>query len=156
MIKLLHMNLYLQWKMKIIYLCTKLKYREEITCLHKIIKLMLINIWSWLLLASVWFSNLKNADVSGDKSFEKLIALKEKFKISLSESLFAENALPCVCLVTTFKQQFFSLVLWTFKLQLHKMVKQTQIICRLLVTNCLNEFDHFVGLALKELIPKTL
>ena len=154
MIKLLHMNLHLQWKMKIIYIYVL--NRKEITCLHKIIKLMLINIWSWLLLASVWFSNLKNADVSGDKSFEKLIALKEKFKISLSESLFAENALPCVCLVTTFKQQFFSLVLWTFKLQLHKMVKQTQIICRLLVTNCLNEFDHFVGLALKELIPKTL
>ena len=31
------------------------------------------------------------------------------------------------------------------------MVKHNQIICRLLPTNCLNVFDHFVGLAFKEL-----
>ena len=31
------------------------------------------------------------------------------------------------------------------------MVKQTQTICRLLLTNCLSVFDHFVELALKEL-----
>ena len=38
-----------------------------------------------------------------------------------------------------------------FKRQPHKMVKHTQAIRRLLPTNCLNEFDHFVGLALKGL-----
>ena len=32
------------------------------------------------------------------------------------------------------------------------MVKHTQAICRPLPTNCLCVFDHFVGLALKELI----
>ena len=31
------------------------------------------------------------------------------------------------------------------------MVKHTQTICRLLRTNCLNVFDHFVDLALKGL-----
>ena len=31
------------------------------------------------------------------------------------------------------------------------MVKHTQAICRLLPTNCLNVFDHFVGLAFKGL-----
>ena len=33
----------------------------------------------------------------------------------------------------------------------HEMVKHTQTIRRLLQTNCLSVFDHFVGLALKEL-----
>ena len=37
----------------------------------------------------------------------------------------------------------------TFECQLHKMVKHTQTICRLLSTNCLNVFDHFLWLALK-------
>ena len=32
-----------------------------------------------------------------------------------------------------------------------KKVKHTQIICRLLLTNCLSVFDHFMGLALKGL-----
>ena len=32
------------------------------------------------------------------------------------------------------------------------MVKQTQTIHRLLPTNCLSVFDHFVGLALKEIM----
>ena len=31
------------------------------------------------------------------------------------------------------------------------MVKRTKTICRLLPTNCLNAFDHFVGLGLKGL-----
>ena len=31
------------------------------------------------------------------------------------------------------------------------MVKHTQTICRLLPTNCLSVFDHFMGLALNEL-----
>ena len=31
------------------------------------------------------------------------------------------------------------------------MIKHTQTICRLLLTNCLGVFDHFVGLALKRL-----
>ena len=39
-----------------------------------------------------------------------------------------------------------------FKHQPHKMVKHTQIICRLFATNYLSMFDHFVGLALKRLI----
>ena len=38
-----------------------------------------------------------------------------------------------------------------FQRQPNKMVKHTQTICRLLPTNCLSVFDHFVGLALKEL-----
>ena len=38
-----------------------------------------------------------------------------------------------------------------FKRQPHKMVKRTQIIHRFLPTNCLSEFDHFVGLALEGL-----
>ena len=37
----------------------------------------------------------------------------------------------------------------TFKRQLHKMAKHTQTIRRLLPTNCLGEFAHSVGLALK-------
>ena len=37
------------------------------------------------------------------------------------------------------------------KRQPHKMVKQTQTVRRLLPTNCLSVFDHFVGLALKGL-----
>ena len=39
----------------------------------------------------------------------------------------------------------------TFKRELHKIAKRTQTICRLLPTNCLSAFDHFVGLALKRL-----
>ena len=39
----------------------------------------------------------------------------------------------------------------TLKRQLYEMVKHTQIIRRLLPTNCLSVFDRFVGLALKEL-----
>ena len=35
----------------------------------------------------------------------------------------------------------------TFKHQAHKMVKHTQIIRRLLPTNYLSVFDHFLGLA---------
>ena len=42
-----------------------------------------------------------------------------------------------------------------FKRQPHKMVKHTQTIRRLLLTNCLSVFDHFVGLALKGLIIVT-
>ena len=44
-----------------------------------------------------------------------------------------------------------SLVIKTFKSQSHKMVKHTQTIRRLLPTNCLSVFDHFVGLTLKGL-----
>ena len=36
-------------------------------------------------------------------------------------------------------------------LELHKMVKHPQTIPRLLATDCLSAFDHFVGLALKGL-----
>ena len=35
--------------------------------------------------------------------------------------------------------------------QPHKMVKHTETICRLLPTNCLTVFDHFVGLGPKGL-----
>ena len=38
-----------------------------------------------------------------------------------------------------------------FKRQIYKMVKHTQTIRRLLSTNCLSVFDHFVGLVLKGL-----
>ena len=38
-----------------------------------------------------------------------------------------------------------------FKRQPHKMAKHTQTICRLLPTNCLSVFNHFVRLALKGL-----
>ena len=38
-----------------------------------------------------------------------------------------------------------------FKRQPHKIVKHTQTIRRLLPTNCLSVFDHFLGLALKGL-----
>ena len=41
-----------------------------------------------------------------------------------------------------------------FKRQTHKMVKHTQTILRLLSTNCLSVFDHFVGLAFKGLMMK--
>ena len=36
-----------------------------------------------------------------------------------------------------------------FKCQPHKMIKHTQTIRRLLPTNCLSLFDHFVGWRLK-------
>ena len=39
----------------------------------------------------------------------------------------------------------------TLEAPTHKMVKHTQTIHRLLPTNYLSVFDHFVGLALKEL-----
>ena len=39
----------------------------------------------------------------------------------------------------------------TFKRQPHKMFKHTQAIFRLTSTNCMNVFDHFVGLLLKML-----
>ena len=35
--------------------------------------------------------------------------------------------------------------------QPQKMVKHTQTICRLLRTNCLSVFDHFVGMTVKGL-----
>ena len=38
-----------------------------------------------------------------------------------------------------------------FKCQPHKMVKHTQTSRRVLPTNCLSVFDHFVGRVLKEL-----
>ena len=38
-----------------------------------------------------------------------------------------------------------------FKRQPHKMVKHTQTICWQELTNCLSVFEHFEGLALKEL-----
>ena len=38
-----------------------------------------------------------------------------------------------------------------FKRQPHKMVKHIQTICRQELTNFLNVFEHFEGLALKEL-----
>ena len=38
-----------------------------------------------------------------------------------------------------------------FKTQTHKILRHTQTICRLLPTNYLSMFDHFVGLALKGL-----
>ena len=43
-----------------------------------------------------------------------------------------------------------SKILLTLKRQHHKMVKNTQML-----TNCLSVFDHFVGLALKELTKLT-
>ena len=43
------------------------------------------------------------------------------------------------------------MVIEPFKRQPHKIVKHTQRIRRLLLTNCLNVFDHFVGLALNGL-----
>ena len=38
-----------------------------------------------------------------------------------------------------------------FNHQPHKMVKHTQKLRQLLLTNCLSVFDHFLGLALKGL-----
>ena len=40
--------------------------------------------------------------------------------------------------------------------QAHKMVKHTQTIRRLLPTNCLSVFDHFVWLALKGLMSERI
>ena len=37
----------------------------------------------------------------------------------------------------------------------HKMVKNTQKICRLLPANCFNVFDDYVGLAPKKYLPKS-
>ena len=42
---------------------------------------------------------------------------------------------------------------YPFKRQPYKMVKHTQTIRRLVLTNCLSVFDHFVGLTLKGLFP---
>ena len=53
-----------------------------------------------------------------------------------------------VLIMTTFRCLVHVSIL---KCQPHKMVKHTQTIRRLLPTNCLSVFDHFVGLALKEL-----
>ena len=39
----------------------------------------------------------------------------------------------------------------SLKRQPRKMIKHTETIRRLLLTNCLNAFDHFVGLAIKGL-----
>ena len=55
--------------------------------------------------------------------------------------------------------RFFPSTLSKFSLTLltptHKMVKHTQAIRQLLPTNCLGMFNHFVGLALKELDSKS-
>ena len=53
-------------------------------------------------------------------------------------------------------QQNFVKFLWSrfyqpFKRHSHRMVKYTQTIRRQQPTNCLSEFDHFVGMALKRL-----
>ena len=44
----------------------------------------------------------------------------------------------------------------TLKHQPRKMVKHTQTFRRLLPTNCFSVFDHFAGLALKELNLQTI
>ena len=46
--------------------------------------------------------------------------------------------------------------LLTYKPQPHKMVKYTRTIPRKQPTNCLNLFDHFVGMSLKELMKYSL
>ena len=43
-----------------------------------------------------------------------------------------------------------------FKTQPHKMVKHTQTLRRLLPTNYLSVFDHFVGLTLKNVNEQSL
>ena len=48
-----------------------------------------------------------------------------------------------------YRKQYFYLF-QPFKRQPDKMVKHTQTIRRLLPTNCLSVFDHFVGLEFKE------
>ena len=53
--------------------------------------------------------------------------------------------------VFSFFQADSNMELWLFKRQLHKMVKRTQKIRRVLPTNCLIVLNHFVGLALKGL-----
>ena len=42
---------------------------------------------------------------------------------------------------------------YPFKRQPYEMVKHTQTIRWLVLTNCLSVFDHFVGLTLKGLFP---
>ena len=56
--------------------------------------------------------------------------------------------------ITTYLESYFVTavglqVMLPSKSQPHKMVKHTQTIRRLMPTNCLSVFDHFVGLALK-------
>ena len=52
-----------------------------------------------------------------------------------------------------FQEKICDRVSFTFKRQPNKMVKHTQTKHRLLPTNCLRVFDHFVGLNFKELRP---
>ena len=47
--------------------------------------------------------------------------------------------------------QILLLILFEFKRQPHKMVKQTRTTSRFLPANCLSVFDHFVRLAFKRL-----
>ena len=58
----------------------------------------------------------------------------------------------------TFNQLIYSILkigqLQPFKHQLHKMVKHTQTICWLLLTNCLSKYDHFVGWPFCEVDPE--
>ena len=63
-----------------------------------------------------------------------------KIKLLLGPEL---STVTLVCIVI--------LHLKPFKRQHHKMVKHTQTIRRQKPTNCLDVFDHFVGLALKGL-----
>ena len=68
------------------------------------------------------------------------MAVKEKLMLILLEGLLIYREMALVNVDVN-----------SFKRQPHKMVKHAQTICRLLPTNCLSVFDHFVALALKRL-----
>ena len=53
-------------------------------------------------------------------------------------------------------QNHFGNISWPFRRQFHKMDKHTQTIRRLLPTNCVSVFDHFMGSALKGLRSKQI
>ena len=76
-------------------------------------------------------------------------------QILINFTLTQEHFLPhCPLLLASIFYAMFSvgeLEFWPFKCQSHNMVKHTQTIRRQKPTNCSSVFNHFVGLALKEL-----
>ena len=99
-------------------------------------------------------SNECNVQENNEKSFKiiwkvciKLRTAIQLYHEALSVSAFAGSVTFC-CIPRGLEYHSSE----SFKHQPHKLVKHTQTNCRLLPTNCLSAFGHFVGLALKRLI----
>ena len=74
---------------------------------------------------------------------------------NISQGWKFENFSDFLFMIEIFSH-FFRTSFNSLSANLKKMVKHTQTICRQQPTNCLNVFDHFVGLVLKGLTASTI